>query len=61
MEKIQSGPKKIRGLKASAVFEEGVLRTKLNSGGIQAEGVRGGIHSVFSRKSRDAAGGEFQE
>ena len=35
--------------------------TRLNSGGIQAGGVRGGSRGVISRRSSDEAGGQLQE
>ena len=55
-EKLQSGRKgdKRWVWGGSAALAEGA---RLNSGGIQAGGVRGESRSVVSRRSRDAAGG----
>ena len=61
-EKINMGERVIRDLKVRAgrkccIGKRGGGGGKLNSGGIQAGGIRGGSHSVISRKSREAAGG----
>ena len=58
------GKRGIRGLKAKMAWEccisRGAQMARLSSGGIQAGGVRRGIHSVgrngISRRSRDATG-----
>ena len=64
-DEIQSGWKGVGGMKArvgrdTALAERGPRKTRLNSGGIQAEGVRRGGHSVgryvISKRSRDAEG-----
>ena len=57
--KWAEGGWQIRGLKVRVGWECSISRgaARLNSGGIQAGGVRGGSHSVVSRRSRDAAGG----
>ena len=61
--KIRSGPKGIRGLKARVGWKCYISRGggRLNSGGIQAEKVRGASHSAVSKKSRYAARGQIQE
>ena len=55
------GGRGIRGLKAGVEREScigtGGIWARLNSGGVQPGGIRGGSHSVVSGRSRDAAGG----
>ena len=61
--RYEVGKKRIRGLKAwvggSTILAERAKWARLNSGGIQAGGVRGGSHGAgrcgISRGSRDAA------
>ena len=57
------GRRGIKDLKARVGWECYISRggDRLNSGGVQAGGVRGGSHSVISIRSRDAAGGQLQK